>query len=280
MLCVMGNSNAALGASVAGAVDDFKCTIPIMFSPFLWNGFVSRATPLETENAASQRHRFTTMGYSPNGDDNSDLLFFDIETAPMIGAADWVEVGDPPKNYTKADTIEAWKREDAVKQLEKAALDLDLCRVVAIGWAANDGPVSSMTNEPEQDMLNMFWSDVREPGRTLVGFNCLGFDLPVLVRRSQYLGVPVPYLNLGKYKHTGILDVMQMLSFDGLVRARSQSFYCKRFNITGGPVADTITGADIGRLVEAGEWDKVQVHVEADVEKTRALYRRVTGGGA
>jgi len=220
------------------------------------------------------------MGYTPPDETGNDLLFFDIETAPMIGAAEYIEPGEAPANYKDPDKIAAYVAAAQVKELEKAALDLDLCRIVAIGWAGNDGPVSSVTNEPEQDMLNMFWSVVREAGRTVVGFNCLGFDLPVLVRRSQYLGVSVPYLNITKHRHPGILDVMQLLSFDGLVRARSQSFYCRRFNITGGAVADTITGADIGRLVDAGEWDKVSVHVVADVEKTRALYRRVTGGGA
>jgi len=220
------------------------------------------------------------MGYTPPDETGSDLLFFDIETAPMAGASDWIEPGEAPSNYKDAEKIAAYIAAAQVKELEKAALDLDLCRVVAIGWALNDDAVQSVVNLPEQDMLTAFWSDVREPGRTLVGFNCLGFDLPVLVRRSQYLGEPVPYLNITKHRHPGILDVMQLLSFDGLVRARSQSFYCKRFNITGGAVADTITGADIGRLVDAGEWDKVSAHVIADVEKTRALYRRVTGGVA
>ena len=220
------------------------------------------------------------MGYTPPDDTGSDLLYFDVETAPMVGAADWIEPGDAPANYKDAEKIAAYIAAAQVKELEKAALDLDLCRVVAIGWALNDDPVQAVVNLPEQDMLTAFWSDVREPGRAVVGFNCLGFDLPVLVRRSQYLGVSVPYLNITKHRHPGILDVMQLLSFDGLVRARSQSFYCRRFNITGGAVADTITGADIGRLVDAGEWDKVSAHVVADVEKTRALYRRVTGGGA
>jgi len=220
------------------------------------------------------------MGYTPPDETGSDLLFFDIETAPMAGASDWIEPGEAPSNYKDAEKIAAYIAAAQVKELEKAALDLDLCRVVAIGWALNDDAVQSVVNLPEQDMLTAFWSDVREPGRTLVGFNCLGFDLPVLVRRSQYLGEPVPYLNITKHRHPGILDVMQLLSFDGLVRARSQSFYCKRFNITGGAVADTSTGADIGRLVDAGEWEKVRLHVESDVAKTRALYRRMTGGGA
>jgi len=220
------------------------------------------------------------MGYTPPDDTGSDLLYFDVETAPMVGAADWIEPGDAPANYKDAEKIAAYIAAAQVKELEKAALDLDLCRVVAIGWALNDDPVQAVVNLPEQDMLTAFWSDVREPGRAVVGFNCLGFDLPVLVRRSQYLGVSMPYLNIAKHRHPGILDVMQMLSFDGLVRARSQSFYCKRFGITGGAVADTVTGADIGRLVEAGEWEKVRLHVESDVAKTRALYRRMTGGGA
>jgi hypothetical protein len=217
------------------------------------------------------------MGYSASEDNGSDLLYFDIETAPVAGASDWIEPGDPPKNYTKPETIDAWKRDDAIKQLEKCALDLDLCRVVSIAWARNDdAPVAVLVPDldTERGALEQFWRECREPGITLVGFNTLQFDLPVLVRRSQYLGVSVPWLSLNKHRHPGIMDLMQMLSFDGLVRARSQAFYCRRFGVTAG-ADDRHTGADIGRLVEAGDWEAVRVHVLADVEKTRALYRKV-----
>lgn len=217
------------------------------------------------------------MGYIGSGTDNlSNLLFFDIETAPMAGAADWIEPGEAPANYKDAEKIRAYIEAAQVRELEKAALDLDLCRIVAIGWAHNDDSPLSMFGEDERKSLTEFWGWVREAGRTVVGFNCLGFDLPVLVRRSQYLGVPVPYLNVAKHRHPGIIDMMQVLSFDGLVRPRSQAFYCRRFGITVG-ADDTVTGADIGRLVEASDWEAVHAHVCADVAKTRALYHRATG---
>jgi len=216
------------------------------------------------------------MGYTAPDETGSDLLYFDIETAPMAGAADWIEPGEAPANYKDAEKIRAYIEAAQVKELEKAALDLDLCRVVAIGWAVNDHQPISMVDTDERAMLESFWTFVREPGRTLVGFNCLGFDLPVLVRRSQYLGIPVPYLNVAKHRHPGIIDLMQLLCFDGLVRARSQSFYCRRFGITAGS-DDPVTGADIGRLVEAEAWTAIETHVIADVEKTRALYKRLSG---
>jgi hypothetical protein len=130
----------------------------------------------------------------------------------------------------------------------------------------------------EKAALGVFWEAVRQPNVVLVGFNCLAFDLPILVRRSQYLKIPVPYLSIGKYRHPGIMDVMQILSFDGMVRARSQAFYCKRFGITEG-AEDSITGAEIGGCVERGEWDTIQRHVTADVEKLRTLYGLVVGRG-
>jgi len=223
------------------------------------------------------------MGYSAPGDLGADLLYFDIETAPMMGAADWLEVPEAPANYKDEAKIAAYKEAAAAKELERTSLDLDLCRVVAIGAAHNAEPVMAFTVQngtvqEEAALLENFWDLVRVPGRVLVGFNCLAFDLPILVRRSQYLRVPVPWLNIGKYRHSGIMDVMQILSFDGMVRARSQGFYCKRFGITVGS-EDTHTGADIAALVEAGDWEAIRTHVTADVEKLRALFTLVVGRG-
>jgi hypothetical protein len=215
------------------------------------------------------------MGYSPSDDDGgADLLFFDIETAPVVGAADYIEPGEAPANYKDAEKIRAYVEAAQARELEKCALDLDLCRVVAIAWARNDGEIDDATGRDEREALEAFWQQAREPGIILAGFNCLQFDLPILVRRSQYLGVSVPYLTLAKHRHPGVTDLMQALSFDGLVRARSQAFYCRRFGVTAGR-EDAHTGADIGRLVEANDWAAVRVHVRSDVEKLRALYRKV-----
>lgn len=233
-----------------------------------------------------------------------EYCYLDIETAPLAEAGDYIDpvvVASPdydaikaPKNYTDPVKIAAYLERERIAAGEKyaaaleaaetkhrddvarAALDLDLCRIVAIGWAQESLVVTTLAHDldGEREALAEFWSLVSGARLTLVGFNCLAFDLPVMVRRSQYLGVQTPLLNLNRYRHPGIVDVMQLLSFDGLVRARTLSFYCRRFGITTG-AEDIVTGADIGRLVEAGEWDMIQEHVSADVRKVRALFARI-----
>ncbi len=100
----------------------------------------------------------------------------------------------------------------------------------------------------------------------------MGFDLPVLLRRSLYLAVPAPSFSLNTYRPGRIVDLMQLLAYQGTLTYRSLGFYCTRFGIT---VPDAVTGADVGALVAAGEWTKVHDHVRADVAKTTELARRV-----
>jgi hypothetical protein len=202
------------------------------------------------------------------------LLFFDVESAPLPDAAEYIKPGKPPANYKSAEAIEKWEAEDRADKLAKAALNPDLCRVVAIGTQRDQGAPQASWGDNERLMLESFWRAAAEPTVMLVGFNVVGFDLPILVRRSQYLGVPHVAPEMGKYRHPMVIDLMEILSFGRIEFMRSLGFYCKRFGITAG-AEDTHTGADIGALVAAGEWDAVADHVRADVAKTAALYYRV-----
>jgi hypothetical protein len=82
-------------------------------------------------------------------------------------------------------------------------------------------------------------------------------------------------LDLGKFGRKGITDLYLDLTFNdghydqGAMR-RTLHAFCKRFGI---PVDDTVTGADIPKLVEAGQWDQVEAHVRSDVQLTLALAR-------
>ena len=120
--------------------------------------------------------------------------------------------------------------------------------------ASVDAPdrVSALPGAQERDLLERFWRQSR--GATLVGFNCLSFDLPVLLRRSLYLGVRAPMFSLNKYRPGSIVDLMQRLAYQGTLPYRSLAFYCTRFGIM---VPDEVTGSDIGALVAAGEWSRV-----------------------
>ena len=197
---------------------------------------------------------------------------FDIETAPLADAAVYIPPPKPRANLKDPAKIEADLAEKTAALLEKAALDPDLCRIVAAGWDC-DGQAESAVCEDaahERDLLDRFWK--QSVGATLVGFNCLSFDLPVLLRRSLYLGVRAPMFSLNKYRPGSIVDLMQRLAYQGTLTYRSLEFYCRRLAID---VPDDVTGADIGALVAAGEWSRVHDHVRADVAKTTALARRI-----
>ncbi len=206
--------------------------------------------------------------------ENAMRIIFDIETAPLPEAADYlVEPIEAPANYKDPAKIETFIAAEKLKQLERCGLDVDLCTIVAIGWQREGEPsVQALTREDcdEDGLIAEFWRQATQGGdlRHLVGFNCLAFDLPVLMRRSQYLGISAPAYQIDKYRHAQVTDLAQVLSFNGAVRMRSLTFYAKRFGVE---VADTITGANVAQKVAEGDWGAIRTHVSADVSKTAML---------
>jgi len=214
------------------------------------------------------------MGYNNEG---AARLVFDIETAPLEDAASYLsdEPIEAPANYKDPAKIQAYIDGKRAEQLERCSLDVDLCRVVAIGMQLEGyQPVATLaqTGADEGDVLEWFWKAAVDLQPALVGFNCLGFDLPVLLRRSLYLGVPAPVIQIDRFKHPRVTDLMDELSYQGKFKARGLAFYCKRFGIS---VPDDTTGAQIGALVAAGEWGRVKGHVLADVQRTALLAARL-----
>lgn len=205
-------------------------------------------------------------------------VVFDIETVPLPDAADYIDVSafSAPANYKDPVKIAANLEEQKVSAISKAALDVDLCRVVAIGWMQEDHNEPTVRLIPmadpalEASVLRDFWDMLDE--RATVGKNSLAFDLPVLLRRSLYLGVHAPEISLDRYR-TPHVDLQQRLTYNGTIKpARSLDFYCKRFGID---VPDAVTGKQIGELVAAGDWPSVEAHCRADVLKTKALAERM-----
>jgi predicted PolB exonuclease-like 3'-5' exonuclease len=194
-------------------------------------------------------------------------IVFDLETVPIDGAEAYLK---PPSNYKDPEKIAAYL-EDKASML---ALDIDLCRIVAIGYQSpkDDEPtVFAVPDEAvEAEALKRFWKHIGD--RPLLGFNCVQFDAPLLMRRSLYLNVWTPPLQISKYRHPRIQDLMQILAFDGLQKYHGLKFYAKRFGIE---EPDPFDGGDIGQLVKDGKWEDVASHCRADVKQTLALARRI-----
>jgi predicted PolB exonuclease-like 3'-5' exonuclease len=203
-------------------------------------------------------------------------IVFDLETVPMPGCEPFIELEgiEAPSNWKDPEKIAAYVADKRRKLVESAGLDIDLCEIACLGWEDADchGALMPRNVFEETDMLRKFWTAV---GSTqLVGFNIWHFDLPVLVRRSLYLGVSVPAdLRLDSYRPDGrVLDVAYVLSFGRKDHMRSLDFYCQRFGIAH---ANDVTGADVARLVSEGNWKAVTEHCYADLHSTHLLAERI-----
>jgi hypothetical protein len=213
------------------------------------------------------------MGFNS---EHTGRIVLDIETVACPDAAEWLDPIKAPSNYKDAAKIAAYAAEKLTEVVNKAALEADLCEIVAIGFmqtdvAATQAAVYTRVDGDERGLLDLLWEAVGLD-RSIIGFNSLHFDLPVLIRRSQLLGVPHPTLNLDKYR-TPHIDLSERLTFHDTLTRRSLNFYCRRFGLD--VPQDTHRGADIAALVAANDWAGVAEHCRCDVLKTAALARRL-----
>lgn len=204
-------------------------------------------------------------------------MIVDIECVAIDAASDFLEPIDAPDHYKKPEAIAKYIAEATAKAVDRCALDPDLCRIVAIGHGEADGEdhcILIRDEEIERATLQAFWKhviDAHGHARRLISFNGFGYDLPVLMRRSQYLGVAHPILSCDRYRSEHI-DLMQALSFRGAIKPHSLKFYASRFGM---PVEDNVHGSEIAALVKKGDWGGVESHCRSDLKLTRFLAQKL-----
>jgi hypothetical protein len=99
-----------------------------------------------------------------------------------------------------------------------------------------------------------------------------------MIRRSQVLGVPVPYwVSVDRYRsELAKGDLAEVLTFNhapAMGFHRSLRAYCRIFGIPCEPEA--FTGADIPRLYAEGRYDEIVAKNKTDLKLTRALAVRL-----
>lgn len=202
-------------------------------------------------------------------------LIVDLEAVAIDRAGDFLEPIEAPSNYKNEDAKAKYIAEATARAVDRCALDPDLCRIVALGHCDDAGDrVTLIKNEAgEADELSDFWKRVMVNGqvRRLVTFHGFGYDLPVLMRRSQYLGVAHPILSLDRYRSEHI-DLLQKLTWNGAIKAHSLKFYASRFGM---PVEDDVQGSRIAELVRNGDWAGVESHCRSDLKLTRFIAQKL-----
>ena len=215
-------------------------------------------------------------------------IVVDIETAPHPCASEYLEplnldgikpagnLKDPDKIVADIAARKAKAEADHLASLQRAALDWNLSRIVALAWSIGDAVIvmPCAHEDEERAALEAFWKDAK--GREILGFAARTFDVPTLIQRSRLLGVEHRAINLARYGKGHVIDLREILTFDDAryeaIMPRSLKMFCKRFGI---PCDDGVNGADVPALIQDGNWDAVISHVTSDVRLTMALARRI-----
>jgi len=202
--------------------------------------------------------------------ENVPRVILDIETSPLPDAAQYLEEPTAPSNYTDPVKIAAYIAKAKAEAVAKCSLDPDLARIVAIGVVEENklAIATVRTEDEERKGLEVLWAHYGAAHFT--GYN-IPFDLGMLLRRSLYLDVPAPKIAMDRYKHPQWTDLMELLAGHDPSKRRSLAFYQKRMGLP-----ELVgEGASVPGWVAAGEWDKVENHLRADLVTTAALARKL-----
>ena len=201
------------------------------------------------------------------------MLFFDIETEANPDAIQFMPEPQAPGNYKDEAKIAAYIAEKKAEQTERAALDADYGRIVAIGLKVDDSVITSQfatDGHDEKDIIKIFWNFYASANGRSCGYNIIGFDLPYLLRRSFELGIkPSIIPNLARYRTAPTLDLMMVLynwqNFKGL------KFVAERYGLDN-PLPD-LDGSQVATM----DPETLRAYVENDVNLVYQLYKRMEG---
>lgn len=223
-------------------------------------------------------------------------IVIDVET---IGTSDESVIADiaagitHPGNITKPESIAAWnldKKPDFIKEaVLKTSFDAAVGQIVCIGMAINDEvPVAQCTAD-ERFLLDAAFKNIqlaatlhyksgtlRDTPIVFVGHNLTGFDLRYIWQRSVVLGIQPPACLLKAMKakpwDAVVADTMLMWDSDRQSKIKLDRL-CKAL-VVPTPKGD-MDGSKVWAAFKAGELDKIATYCAADVEATRACYRRM-----
>lgn len=217
-------------------------------------------------------------------------LYLDIETIPSQSPEVHAQIAEsitPPGNYKKPESIAQWEAEQKpalVKEaIARTALDGSTGHVCCIGWAIDDNPPYALNwvqGDPigEVSILDMFISEcvarIDDPFHvpTIIGHNVINFDIRFLWQRAIILGVKMPawFPRDPKPWSGEVFDTMT--AFAGHGNRIGLDRLCRALGLPG---KEDIDGSMVGDLWAAGEYNRISEYCRADVDRTRAVHKRM-----
>ena len=229
-------------------------------------------------------------------------LYLDIETIPGQGA-EVIELFKADAEQEKAEAKAPANYKDEAKIAEfiaakhaeidagieerwrKTSFDGALGHVAVIGYAINDQSPATIyrddfgTLDAESYILSTFFEAITEAStRALAGHNVLDFDLRFLFQRAVMLGIRPPACIPFDAKPWDKTVFDTMTAWAGARNRVSQDKLCRAFGIAGkgAEIGEEIDGSMVWDFVKAGRIADVAKYCAGDVERVRAIHRRLT----
>lgn len=230
-------------------------------------------------------------------DYQKDILYLDIETAPMEGLVKgndetfghlWEEKVEKMKKYAPQDYPDDMSEEDKV---QTAGLYAEFGRVVCISFGAfyeskdtheTRFCVSSIYGTDEKQMLQQFANLLDKNKltyRKLCGHNAKDFDIPYLIRRMLIYQIKLPQiLQLTDKKpwETPIVDTMELWKCGATRYSAQLKLLCAVFGIP--TPKDDIDGSEVANVFyHEKDYKRISVYCEKDVVATMQVHLHLLG---
>lgn len=197
-------------------------------------------------------------------------LILDLASAALPDAEKYLEgTVKAPSNYGAEAAAKAIKEKTA-ERVAKAALDIDLAYITALGFAIGPDAIDVRVcrNMPDERHIIADVGELIAGGPTIITFGGHNFDLPLIQRRARYLGIPFPTINLDRYKSPHI-DLCEVLADRNPDRRRSLGFYVRRMGWD--DLAKLLSGSEEAQVPSTGKWDELEASIRHDITATYRL---------
>lgn len=218
-------------------------------------------------------------------------IIFDIETS----GCSMQELSDSQQEYLLRYAVKEKDETARIERIDETERYLSLypftAKVVAIGmlevesekslvyfesaeeeeWK-NDEKKIKYRGMTEENLLLAFW-DIAAKVDQFITFNGRNFDVPFLMLRSSILKIkPTRNLLHSRYDTKAHIDLLEQLTFYGLVRKFNLDFYCRAYGVES-PKSKGVTGMEVKTLYEAGRIKEVAIYCGDDIKATYELYK-------
>ena len=217
-------------------------------------------------------------------------IYFDIETLPSDDSGIIADIAagiKPPGNLKKAETIEAWERNEkpgaVLEAVKKTGLDGTFGRICCIGFAVNDDAADVRYGD-EAETITAFFAWLIEAARIsdyterqsaiFIGHNILSFDLRFLWQRCVVNGIrPPAFIPFNAKPWDGkVLDTMTAWNPER-ERRISLDKLCLALGVPSSK--GDMDGSKVAEYWQAGRHQEVAAYCMADVEAVRQCHKRM-----